>query len=362
MYRVIIADDEELIRAGLRYRNDWNAMGFEVVAMLEDGSDVLKFLEEERADALLTDICMYQVSGLETARVIQEKYPWMKVVLLSGYREFEYAKEAMHCGVYEYLLKPVDYEKLREVFANIKQELDKAQYEEQLLHSLGEEEYDQTLELTRAMTGAVLGEGDDSWLAYAYLKPMMHNAPSEIRQVVVKRLMELLWSQLHRKDHQLAEEFTARLKTLDVTENADMAQALSNLLCQLNDELVARNLVPTAKKSSDDCMQKACNYINNHLNQDFTYKDVADYVHLSPRHFIRRFRSEMGETFTDYVLRIRMEAAMRLLDEGKILQGDVGQTVGYHDAKYFQQIFKKYTGYTVREYQRRRETGNENKK
>ena len=110
MYRVIIADDEPLIRAGLYYRNDWNAMGFEVAALLEDGSDVLKLLEKERADVLLTDICMFQVSGLEAAGQIREKYPWMKVVLLSGYREFEYAREAMRCQVYEYLLKPIDYE------------------------------------------------------------------------------------------------------------------------------------------------------------------------------------------------------------------------------------------------------------
>lgn len=362
MYRLIIADDEELIRAGLLYRNDWNAMGFEVVAMLEDGNDVLQFLREQRADVLLTDICMYQVSGLQTARIIQEKYPWMKVVLLSGYREFEYAKEAMHCGVYDYLLKPVDYDKLREVFAGIKREFDKAQYEKQLLHSFGEEAYDQVLSLTRAITGAVMGEGDETWLAYAYLKPMMHNAPLEIRQVVVKRILELLWTNLYQKDKVLAEAFSEKLKSLDVTENAEMTQALSDLLSQLNDELVSRNLVPTAKKSSDDSIQKACNYISNHLSQDFTYKDVAEYVHLSPRHFIRRFRSEMGETFTDYVLRIRMEAAMRLLKEGKILPGDIGQAVGYHDGKYFQQIFKNYTGYTVREYLRRQGADDEDQK
>ena len=70
--------NEALIRAGLYYRNDWNAMGYEVMAMLEDGGDVLKLLEEQRADVLLTDICMYQVSGLEVAKMIQEKYPWMQ--------------------------------------------------------------------------------------------------------------------------------------------------------------------------------------------------------------------------------------------------------------------------------------------
>ena len=177
MYRLIIADDEPLIRAGLYYRNDWNQLGFEVAAMLEDGSDVLKYLEKERVDVLLTDICMYQVSGLEAAAQIREKYPWMKIVLLSGYREFEYAREAIRCQVYEYLLKPIDYEKLRRVFAQIKKELDETYREETLLRSFGEGEYDQVLNLIKAVAGSVMGEGEETWLAYARLRPMMLSAP-----------------------------------------------------------------------------------------------------------------------------------------------------------------------------------------
>lgn len=104
MYKVIIADDEPLIRAGLGFRNNWEAMGFEVAAILEDGTDVMKFLESNRADVLLTDICMYQMSRLEVAEKVRTLYPWMKVVLLSGYKEFEYARQAMRCQVYEYLI------------------------------------------------------------------------------------------------------------------------------------------------------------------------------------------------------------------------------------------------------------------
>ena len=352
MYRLVIADDEALIRAGLFYRNNWNEMGFEVVAMLEDGSDVLKLLEEQRVDLLLTDICMYQVSGLEVANIIQEKYPWMKVVLLSGYREFEYAREAIRCGVYEYLLKPIDYDKLREIIEKIKLELDNAAHEEQLLRCFGEEEYDQTLALTRLVADSVLGEGEENWMAYARLKPVLRDAPAEIRQIVIKRLLALLQKKLYQKDAQLAEEFGKKLKKLEFSGDADANEGneLLTLLSRLNDELVSRNLVFDAHGGGDGCIEKACNYISNHLGEDFTYRDVADYVHLSPRHFIRRFRSEMGETFTEYVLRVRMEGAMRLLDEREILPNDIGQAVGYHDEKYFQQIFKKYAGCTVREY------------
>ena len=91
MYKLIIADDEALARAGLYYLVDWNAIGYEVVGVFEDGKEILTYLEDKRADVVLADISMYQVTGLEVAGVIREKYPWMKVVLLSGYQEFEYA-------------------------------------------------------------------------------------------------------------------------------------------------------------------------------------------------------------------------------------------------------------------------------
>lgn len=356
MYRLIIADDEPLIRAGLYYRNDWKQMGFEVAAMLEDGSDVLKFLEKERADVLLTDICMYQVSGLEAAAQIREKYPWMKIVLLSGYREFEYAREAIRCQVYEYLLKPIDYEKLKSVFANIKKELDEVTREEKLLRSFGEGEYGQVLELIKSVAGSVMGEGEEAWLSYARLKPMMLNAPPEVREVLVKRLLEQLRGRLVLKDPKLEGEFVRRLNAMQ-PDAEDFHKQLFGLFAWLNDELVSGNLVRGRRSAADDCIAKACRYISNHLGEDFTYRDVAEFVHLSPRHFIRRFRSEMDETFTDYLVRVRIEGAMRLMDEGQTDAADVSAEVGYRDDKYFQQLFKKRVGCTPREYQRGKQGG-----
>lgn len=353
MYRIIIADDEELIRNGLFYRNDWNAMGFEVVAMLEDGTDVLQLMEKERIDVLLTDICMYQVTGLELARVIQEKYPWVKVVLLSGYREFEYAREAIRCGVYEYLLKPIDYEKLRAIFKKIKQELDQTVHEEHLLKCFGEEEYDQVLQLIGLVADSVMGEGEENWRVYARLKPILRDAPAEIRDIVVKRMLKILQSKLYQKAPVLAESFAKKLKGVQIIENAEMFDSdLVPLFRQLNDELISQNMISPAKSEGNLYIQKARGYISNHLGENFTYKDVAEFVHLSPRHFIRLFRSETGVTFSDYVFQTRMEGAIRLLEETKILPEDVGQAVGYHDEKYFQQLFKRYTGCLLSEYRR----------
>lgn len=354
MYRLIIADDEPMIRAGLYYRNDWNAMGFQVVALLEDGSDVMDFLEKERADVLLTDIRMYQMTGLEAAELIREKYPWMKVVLLSGYREFEYAREAMRQHVYEYLLKPIDYENLKSVFERIRKEFDESEHEKRLLNSFGEEEYEKVLNMTRAVAGSVMGEGEETWMVYARLKPFMREMPGKVREILIKRLLEQLQTRLTARDPELAEVFALKLRTLDLTKESEDEHPLICLLSQLNDALVSRSLVTMEKPAVDDSIAKACNYISNHLGDDITYRDVAEFVHLSPRHFIRRFRSEMNETFKDYLIRVRMEGAMRLMDEEGMDAAHVAGAVGYHDEKYFGQLFKKHVGCTLREYQMRK--------
>jgi len=355
MYKLIIADDEALIRAGLYYCNDWNAMGFEVSAMLEDGNDVLQYLEQERIDVLLTDIRMYKKSGLEVAHIVKERYPWMKVVILSGYKEFEYVREAMICGVYDYLLKPVDTEQLKSLFMKIKEELDIVRHEEKLLHSIGEEEYGQILELTRMTAGAVFGEEEEHWEAYVKLKPMIKNMPANVRSIVIKRLLELLKSKLLLKDELLAAEFDQKLMQVEGTVYTDERAGvqLTEFLSHLNDELVVRGLIDIRTKGSDESISVACNWIKNHLGDDFTLQNVADFVHISPRHFRRRFENEMKENFSDYVLRLRMETAMRLLEEGNIIVEDVGVMVGYQSEKYFHRLFKKYVGCTVREYRHR---------
>ncbi len=356
MYKVIIADDEPFIRTGLLYRNPWHEMGFEVVAMKEDGSEVLQFLEEERADVLLTDICMLRVSGLEVAGIVREKYPWMKVVLLSGYQEFEYAREAIRHQVCDYLLKPVECDQLQELFARIKMELDENSYEERLMQRMDKENYDQLLALTKEVTGSVLGEGDESWLTYARMKAILNEAPEEIRKVFLKYLLAQLQKGLKEKDEKIAEEFAEQIWKLSLNEEDENQTALLSLFRRLNDKLMAKGILEGQKLSSSKLIAKACDYINNHLSDECSYHDVAEFIHVSPRHFLRLFHSERKEKFADYMVRVRIDAAKSLLDETTISITEVASAVGYSDAKYFQQIFKKSVGCTMKEYRKREKT------
>lgn len=103
--KLLIVDDEVIIRDGLRQVIDWKEMGITLIAAAESAEEGIKIIESERPDILMTDIQMTGQSGLELSNWVRTKYPDMEIIILSGYDEFSYAQEALRQGIGEFLLK-----------------------------------------------------------------------------------------------------------------------------------------------------------------------------------------------------------------------------------------------------------------
>lgn len=124
MYKLVIADDEKIIRQGLRDLVDWNSLGFEIAEIFSDGQEVIEYLDYVVPDVILTDIKMSNVSGLEVARYVFEHKLPCKVVLISGYQEFKLAVQGIKYGAEDYLLKPTNVDNVRDTFLKIRGQLD----------------------------------------------------------------------------------------------------------------------------------------------------------------------------------------------------------------------------------------------
>lgn len=122
MLKVLIIEDEEIIRKGLVHTIDWLSMGCIIVGDAGDGVEGLLLIEEHRPNLIITDIKMPGMDGIEILKIASEIYQFHSVILTS-HREFEYAKQAISLKVFEYLLKPVDEGKLRGIIENIKREV-----------------------------------------------------------------------------------------------------------------------------------------------------------------------------------------------------------------------------------------------
>lgn len=121
--KMLIVDDEPIICAGLRHTIDWEELGIQVVGEAYDGAEALRLVEEHEVDVVLSDIRMEGMDGLKLAERLKEQFPEVRVVMISGYEDFEYARQAIRLGVSDYLLKPVEIEELTRVVEKIVKDL-----------------------------------------------------------------------------------------------------------------------------------------------------------------------------------------------------------------------------------------------
>ena len=123
-YTVLLVDDEEEVIRVIMKKINWEGLGFSVIGYANNGVKALEMVEEFQPDVVMTDIKMPYMDGLELANRIKTEYPATKLLLFTGFDEFEYAKEAIHLEVEEYILKPVNSVELMNVFTSLKIKLD----------------------------------------------------------------------------------------------------------------------------------------------------------------------------------------------------------------------------------------------
>ncbi|MBS1408476.1 MAG: response regulator, partial [Oscillospiraceae bacterium] len=123
MYKVVIVDDEPVIRAGLRELLPWEELGMQIVFEAENGAAALDYLHTHRVEILITDIRMEVMDGLELIRQAKALYPQLHCVILTGFDDFAYTKAAIRLGIENYILKPVDEKELLETLSGIENKL-----------------------------------------------------------------------------------------------------------------------------------------------------------------------------------------------------------------------------------------------
>jgi len=125
MYRVIIVDDEPVIRRGLRETIEWDSLGLEVAGEAANGEEALKLIRETKPEILITDIRMPEMDGIQLIREVKKLELNVKITILSGYSDYDYLKEAIRLGVDNYLLKPIDNDELISNLRNTVTEIEK---------------------------------------------------------------------------------------------------------------------------------------------------------------------------------------------------------------------------------------------
>jgi two-component system response regulator YesN len=264
MLRLIIADDEPLEREAIklicrRFRPD-----YEIAGEADDGKEALQKALAIKPDVMFLDIKMPEMDGLTLASQIRGLIPDVRLVIISAYGEFAYAKKALSLGVSDYLLKPVETEEIISL-------LD---------------------ELTKEIT-------------------------SEKR--IKKELQHFMPSLLERWPRAFGGQFLGEV---------------------------------FGKEAYAEIISKAVSYVEEFYWQDLSLEGTASRFFLSPCYFSRLFKRYKGYTFSEYLILIRVKESRRLLLTTNLPVAEIAFKIGYRDARYFGQVFKKMTGMTPGSFRR----------
>jgi two-component system, response regulator YesN len=154
MYKVVLADDEEIIREGIKTLINWEELGLELVGVAGDGISTLEFVQQLKPHILVTDVRMPGMTGLELLKELRTRNINIRIIIISGYNDFEYVKEALKYRVYDYLIKPINENELTSILRDIVREID-----ERIIYNINNSESIKLIKdntFNRLISGAIL--------------------------------------------------------------------------------------------------------------------------------------------------------------------------------------------------------------
>ncbi|WP_018754344.1 response regulator transcription factor [Paenibacillus terrigena] len=452
MYRLLIADDEALEREGIEWIvNRMLPNTFEIMHA-ENGRIAIQKAYEFRPHIIMMDIKMPGIQGLEALKEIKAHHPQVKMILVTAYEYFEYAKEALALGVKEYLVKPAKRDHIAALLQRLIDEIDqdKRKRDEAIamrdkffqLLPLAETEMalvfmsDQVNETEVGQLADILGVSIDKGCAIVLALPEMGKLPHKeigndkkylfetvknvakgfikqrtgcvVSSMVYWHMAIFLLEKDSSKDAVLREEAHGLgMKLIEILREQHGIDATVGIgtvgaetpgirrsyfegvfastyeqqwgsLCLFEDlavpptegsldqpadstftehvaertyvELAIQHIREEREQRTWSVIDNAVTFIQERFREELSLEDVAEHVHLNPHYFSKVFKQQTGETFIDYVTRLRIDKAKALIGEGQLSLKEVCYLVGYKDPNYFSRVFKKVAKVSPTEY------------
>lgn len=367
MLKIMIADDDEIIRVRLVKKIDWSSMGFEVVAEAADGEELLKKTLRYKPDVVLTDIKMPFMSGIEYVEALRRNQLRTEVIIITGYAEFEYVHRLLHLGVCGYLLKPLDKEELRTCMCGIREKILHDRELEALVHQdkkTGEEQlaaYVMTDEMKQALTEKILdGKAVEvlSLLESQHTEMCVKQVPLDKMKQNYTYLFNRIYRMLRERD-KVDDEIKSLMLTLFEDRFSELADGkeLFEFIRTLVEKLLA-SLHRMGTEEENVHLQKSLDYIDKHFAQNISMAEVANHIGVSYGYLSYILNESVDGGFVRILRNRRIKEAKKLLTGSDLRIYDIAEQCGFTNSRYFCTMFYADMGMTPTEYRKKNYRGN----
>lgn len=384
-WKVIIADDEAIIRDGIRQCVDWKSLGLQVAAEAEDGEEALELAVRHKVHIALVDLNMPIMHGIELMKRLREQLPDCKIIVITGHDEFSYAQESIRLQVNDYILKPAEPKQLMQVLRGVRDQLIAEKQKNQQLQQASR----QIVKNFPLLRERFCQEWLDGNLSQSEIMEQLHflRLPAECPALVgmIRWRGEVQNSGLQEKERQLflfaiENMVTELLQDYPKVIFRDAAGLIIILLWDAAGEPVlagvegvvrshlkiavevgtqavegdAAGLAAAYRKCRvnlsreqplSPLVRRARQYVLEHYGEyGLTLESIAGHLQASPVYLSRLFKQELGEPFGTYLTQTRLRKAAQLLHSTELSMSEIAERTGYETQHYFSTAFKKQTG------------------
>lgn len=392
--RVLIADDEMIIREGIKDAVEWGTIRLEVVAEAEDGEEALELALEHKVHILLADLNMPIMNGLTLIKNIREQLPQCKIIIITGHDEFSYAQEAIRLGVVDYIMKPVNPEELQKVLAHVSTELrleesEKADFDmasiqitknipllrerfcqDWLEGNRTDEEVLEQLKFLKLPSSTPNVIGIIRWLEMNTKQPLM--TESDLQQMllsiegIVRKMLQEHKKVIFRDQAGLIIVFVwgevpeEIFNEIEISIQNDLKvkiiqhfEKVTGKINDISDNYQCCKSKVFHKTDVSQIVRQAEQYINQHFNnKDLSSETVARELQLSSIYLSRMIKQDLGISFINLLTKKRIKKAIELLNSTNLTINEISEKVGYDTQHYFSTSFKKVMGIPPNRYRK----------
>lgn len=345
--KAVIIDDEFWVRNSIRHLADWERLGIDQIEEAEDGLSGLNIIAQIHPEIVITDMKMRGMDGAQLLQKISEDYPFIRKIVISGFDDFTYTKQAILSKVDEYLIKPINPEELNRALEKAVRELGVTRgihaakpLDKQLLKIITELKQIVTRNFHEMNTEAVkrsFKQLEQALSDQEILQPGLNNS-------LYKQFMLLLEEQFALSGSELTSEAQASASHFFVTDDTPVSKWIDVLSATYVGSL--EELIHERKNKNRINIDEIRKFLDLSYAEQVSLGTIASKFFVSKEHLSRTFKQEVGVTVMDYLITKRIEKAYQLLQESSVSIKSAAEAVGYSDLTYFHRIFKKMTGMT----------------
>lgn len=346
---VILVDDEPIIKQSLQKLIEQTS-DFHVVGVAENGKEALQLAKRYSPKLIITDIRMPIMDGLELMKIAKEYNSSVEIILLTGYAEFEFARQAVKLGAIDYLLKPIEPDLLANALDKIRAKWD-AEHKQSALVTTNEWIW-KCKELGNRLIELI-------WADYERDLQDELNSLHNLLQSTHWGSLPILYRQL--ADYMEREIYNRSNKLINIAPPpfpaSFIGEELNELLRQWFRMFVSRlsqKLRSSRNWNVHHTVMKAIEHIESFYdNETLSLSSAAERLGISNSYLSRCFSEEQGISFIQYVNKYRMNKAIEYLQNPKLKTYEIAYKVGFSDYRHFARTFKKYFGFSASAYRKK---------